>query len=72
LGAEYCDNCSLPLDRERLEKIKTDVDALRSQDLLKKLLRETRADLIREVVNEIRTDPLLREEIETARTLPKK
>lgn len=55
--AEYCDNCSLPLDRERLEKIKTDVDALRSQELLKKLLREHRADLILDIKQELRQDP---------------
>lgn len=54
--AEYCDNCSLPLDAQRIEKLKADVDTLRSQDLLKRLLREARADLIRDVVRELKAE----------------
>ena len=53
LDADYCDLCNMPLDRERLDALKTQVDATYLQSLLKQTLKEAKADLIAEVRNEI-------------------
>jgi integrase/ribosomal protein L40E len=51
--AEICDNCNLPLDPKRIEQIKANAEAVKMEELLKKMLMETKADLINEVVKEI-------------------
>ncbi|MBR9703132.1 phage integrase family protein [Candidatus Woesearchaeota archaeon] len=53
LDAEECDICGFPLSRERFDKVKKNVDSLKTEDLVKKLLREKHKELITEMRTEL-------------------
>ena len=56
LGEEYCDNCNLPLDPERLRAIKDNVQGEQQKELAKKYALELRQSIIQEVLAELRSE----------------
>jgi integrase/recombinase XerD len=53
-GADYCDNCNLPLDPKHLAELRKGAQALQGRELAKQYAMELKQEVIREVLAELK------------------
>lgn len=52
--AEYCDNCNLPLDAEKLQRIKTTVDAVKVEEAAERMIERLYPKLLADIEARVR------------------